>query len=59
MSAVLTEFEGDVSSLKTKFIQALKELQVDDVDNHRPSKMVHHPRSLAYAAGNKQVERYE
>lgn len=58
MSTVLTEFEEDVLALKNKFVQARKELQLDEVDNHRPSKMIHHPRSLAFA-GNKQVERCE
>lgn len=57
MSNVLTEFGEGVISLKTKFIQARKELQIDDVDNHRP-KMLHHLRSLAYA-GSKQVDRCE
>ena len=46
MSTVLTEFGDDVLSLKTKFIQARKELEIDDVDNHRP-KMLRHPRSVA------------
>lgn len=59
MSTVLAEFEDDISSVKTKFTQARKELGIDDVDNHRP-KMLHHPRSLAYNGNQlREAERCE
>jgi hypothetical protein len=59
MSTVLTEFGDDVMSLKTKFIQARKELEEDDVDNLRP-KMLRHPRSMAYKGNQlREAERCE
>lgn len=59
MSTVLTELGDDVLSLKTKFIQARNELEIDDVDNHRP-KMLRHPRSMAYNGNQlREAERCE
>ncbi len=57
MSNVLTEFGDNILSLKTKFAQARKELQIDDVDRHRP-KLLRHPRSHAYTE-SQQAERCE
>ena len=57
MSNVLTEFGDDILSLKTKFTEARKELQVGDVDSHRP-KLLRHPRSHADTE-SQQAERCE
>lgn len=57
MSNVLAEFGDEILSLKAKFAEARKELQIDEVETHRP-KMLHHPRSFAYT-GNRQAERGE
>ena len=59
MFSVLAEFGDDVLSLKTKFVNARREMHaVEEDDTIQKSKLHNHPRSMAFT-GKKQVERSE
>ena len=54
MTNMLTEFGDDILALKSKFIEARKELELEDVDAHRPK--IHHARTMPYP-GKQRMER--